>query len=52
MGKHYSGIDLIELVVIHVSVDNELLKYYFSYLLCILSFLSLINYNTSAEVIF
>lgn len=50
MGKHYSGIDLIELVVI--SVDNELLKYYFSYLLCILSFLSLINYNTSAEVIF
>lgn len=37
MGKRYSGIDLIELVAI--SVDNELLKYYFSYLLCILSFL-------------
>lgn len=36
MGKYYLGIDLIEFVVI--SVDNELLKYYFLYLLCILSF--------------
>lgn len=43
MGKHYSGIDLMELVVI--SVDNELLKYYFSYLLCILSFVMTFTYK-------
>lgn len=54
MGKHYSGIDLIELVV--RSVDNELLEVLFLIFIVHLKFplwrLSLINYNTSAEVIF